>query len=116
MDKELKLRNYEKNGETLVHFSMSSIEVDEVYKKTINGVDTYHNLMFSLKDDGLDAYEEHSSFWATPDKDDYLDDTNGNICWDGAYQPVSYDYGEMDEESWIWRAEVVGVNDPYRIY
>jgi hypothetical protein len=113
---ELDTRVGSLDGEEVRFFSMHTISVDDIHTRTRNGLDVYHNLMFVLKDDGLQVYEDRNQFFAHPDENDYLDDSKDGVAWSGGYSPVPYRYGEIDEEAWLRGGSIIGVDDPDIIY
>lgn len=92
------------NGD-LIHYSMESISVDGIFGTSYQNF--HGGYFFSLKSD-LRPWEEE---W----KQDYLDDTQGRVPWNGAwiiFPEAHPKYGEIDEELWLQNGSIVGKNHP----
>lgn len=90
------------NSDGTETFSMRHIAVDGMF--TSNNRDYGYNF-FSMKPD----------YWPIEDK--YVDQggylTEDAVYWEGAYSPIPYSYGEMDEEEWLRSGTIVAINHPW---
>lgn len=87
-------------------FSEESMEVDGVRGLSANHL--YSQNMFDLKEDFYDS----DSTWIDDEGLEWVDDTKCRTGWSSAYSPVSFKFGEIDEEAWMSHNVVTGEREP----
>jgi hypothetical protein len=95
-------------GESVIAFSARVAVVDGIesnYWNTVGDFSVHPGRMFDLK------YEYHSGE-IYEGKDGFIIDRDGNIPWDGEYQPVPLKYGEIDEDIFVKTGLIIGMDDP----
>lgn len=83
-------------------FFEESIEVDGVRGLSSNHL--FSRNMFDLKEDFYDT----ASTWIDDEGLEWVDDTKRDTNWDGAYSPVRFKFGEINEEAWMSHKLVLG--------
>lgn len=93
------------NGEEVVIFAMSHIVVDGIRSSLYNDDDrqSHHSsFMFGYKyTGGMNEDEDREGFLI------------GYPDWKCPYETYSYEYGEIDEDIYLYTGMIVGKNDPY---
>lgn len=92
MDEELRSESIAFDGEPLKQFFMYNIVVDGIPGSSGG---KWPGDMFTIKDDC------YKSSTLLEDSDGYIDDRQEVVCFQGAYSPVSYSLGEIDERFWL---------------
>lgn len=74
---------------------------------TVDGIYSRNN-----RDYGYHFYTIKPDYWESEEKyvvDGHID--SNEVFWEGAYAPVPYCYGEIDEERWM-KTGVISAKDP----